>query len=185
MQADGARPAVLAHGSGQANLGMGTREPTVVGFTGHQTLSTATQDLVRTALKAELVQLTPLIGVMSLAAGSDQIFAECVLDLGGELSVVVPSKHYENSFASPDDLANYRRLLHVAARVTLLDHDRPSEVAYWEAGQQVVDQADVVLAVWDGQPAAGLGGTGDIVRYATEHDRQVIVVWPPGARRTS
>lgn len=133
---------------------------------------------------AELRQLVPLIGVTSLAAGSDQIFADCVLELGGKLRVVIPCKDYEGSFTSPDDLANYHRLLRVAAPVIILRHARPTEAAYWDAGKRVVNQADVVLAVWDGQPAAGLGGTGDVVRYATEQRRVVIVVWPPAASRT-
>ncbi|MEO8104390.1 MAG: SLATT domain-containing protein, partial [Betaproteobacteria bacterium] len=31
---------------------------------------------------------------------------------------------------------------------------------------RTVDQAHVVIAVWDGKPTAGLGGTGDVVGYA-------------------
>jgi hypothetical protein len=163
---------------------MNAPRPTVVGFSGHQGLSATTEDLVRVALKTELSRFVPMIGVTSLAAGSDQIFAECVLELDGMLSVVVPSMHYEDSFTSPEDLEHYDRLLHVAAHVTVLNHERPGEAAYWDAGKQVVDQADVVLAVWDGEPAAGLGGTGDVVRYATERDRDVVVIWPTGAHRT-
>jgi hypothetical protein len=160
-----------------------TVSPTVVGFTGHQTLSDRTSELVRSALQHELAQLAPLRGLTSLAAGSDQIFAQCVLDLGGELSVIVPSKRYEQTFASPEDLANYHRLLSVAASTIELNHGDPSEAAYWDAGKQILEQADVVLAVWDGHPAAGLGGTADVVKYATELVRNVIVVWPTGASR--
>ena len=164
---------------------MRSAQATVVGFTGHQSLSRSTRDLVRVALKEELTQLAPVVGVTSLAAGSDQIFADCVLELRGELTVVVPSEGYEESFASPDDLSDYHRLLRLASRRTVLDHDRPSEAAYWDAGRKIVDQADVVLAVWDGRRAAGLGGTGDVVRYASDRGRQVIVVWPAGACRAS
>lgn len=157
--------------------------PTVVGFTGHQSLSDRTSELVRGALQGELAQLVPLVGLTSLAAGSDQIFAQCVLDLGGELSVILPSKWYEETFGSPDDLANYYRLLSVAVSTIELNHSRPSEAAYWDAGKHVVEQADVLVAVWDGRPAAGLGGTADVVKYATELGRKVIVVWPMGASR--
>lgn len=31
------------------------------------------------------------------------------------------------------------------------------------AGQEVMNAADVVIAGWDGRPAAGLGGTADAV----------------------
>ena len=42
----------------------------------------------------------------------------------------------------------------------------------------VADRCDLLIAVWDGQPAQGLGGTGDVVRYAREIGREVLVVWP-------
>lgn len=162
---------------------METVPPTVVGFTGHQTLSGRTSELIRGAIHHELTHLVPLVGLTSLAAGSDQIFAQCVLDVGGELSVIVPSKGYEETFGSPEDLANYLRLLSVTASTIELSHDAPSEAAFWDAGKQVVEGADVLLAVWDGDQAAGLGGTADVVKYATELGRRVIVIWPPGASR--
>lgn len=40
-----------------------------------------------------------------------------------------------------------------------------------------------LIAVWDGQPAAGFGGTADVVAYARNHDIVVTVVWPDGAER--
>jgi hypothetical protein len=38
-----------------------------------------------------------------------------------------------------------------------LGFDRPSEQAFMAAGEAMVDNADLLLAVWDGAPAAGLG----------------------------
>jgi hypothetical protein len=35
-----------------------------------------------------------------------------------------------------------------------------------EGGKVVVDRAEVLIAVWDGLPARGLGGTADVVAYA-------------------
>ncbi len=52
------------------------------------------------------------------------------------------------------------------------------------AGRAVADRSDLLLAVWDGAPAAGLGGTADIVRYAEERGKAVEIIWPEGARRT-
>jgi hypothetical protein len=183
MSANATWPAVLAARESQEDLAAEMVARTVVGFSGHQALSDLTSELIRGALQHELAQLVPLVGLTSLAAGADQIFAQCVLDLGGELSVIVPSKRYEETFASPDDLANYRRLLSVAASTVELNHSAPSEAAYWDAGRHVVEQAKVLVAVWDGLPAAGLGGTADVVKYATELGREVIVVWPTGAAR--
>lgn len=156
---------------------------TIVGFTGHQTLSDKTVELVRAELVARLAELGPIAGVTSLAAGADQIFAECVLSLGGELLVVVPSHRYESSFASDEALETFRRLLAVSSESSVLDHDEPDETAFWDAGKRVVDQSEQLLAVWDGQDAAGLGGTADVVRYAIAQGRDVVVIWPPGSSR--
>ena len=41
-----------------------------------------------------------------------------------------------------------------------------TEDAYRAAGEAVVERSDVLLAVWDGQPAKGIGGTGEVVAAA-------------------
>ena len=81
-----------------------------IGFTGHQGLTPDTEVRVREELDATISAESGLIGLSSLAEGADQIFAELVLEHGGELQVVVPALDYETTF---DDvgLANYRRLL--------------------------------------------------------------------------
>ncbi|MFJ8953478.1 hypothetical protein ACIRO1_25525 [Streptomyces sp. NPDC102381] len=51
------------------------------------------------------------------------------------------------------------------------------------AGKEVVDQSDVLLAVWDGKPAGGKGGTADVVAYAQRQGMDVRIIWPLGATR--
>jgi len=155
----------------------------VIGFSGHQTLSANTRDLVRAAIMSELSGRQGIVAVTSLAAGGDQIFAECVLTLGRKLKVVIPCNGYETTFSDPADLATYRVLLKASADTTVLPFSHPSEEAYWAAGKRIVDMADLLIAVWDGMPAGGLGGTADIVRYAEEQTKHVVCVWPPGASR--
>jgi hypothetical protein len=48
-------------------------------------------------------------------------------------------------------------------------------------GRAVVDRSDVLMAVWDGQPARGLAGTADVGAYARERGVPVEVIWPEGA----
>jgi hypothetical protein len=45
--------------------------------------------------------------------------------------------------------------------------------AYLEAGVRTVDECDLLLAVWNGEPAAGRGGTGEIVAYARTQEKPV------------
>jgi hypothetical protein len=46
-----------------------------------------------------------------------------------------------------------------------------------------VNRSDRLLAVWDGKPAQGLGGTGDIVAYAKSRGLPTTVIWPEGLVR--
>jgi hypothetical protein len=50
--------------------------------------------------------------------------------------------------------------------------------AYMETGILTADRADVMVAVWDGKPAAGLGGTGDVVDYVRALGKPLIIIDP-------
>jgi hypothetical protein len=45
-------------------------------------------------------------------------------------------------------------------------------------------RCDVLVAVWDGQPAADRGGTAAVVAQAQALALPVVVVWPDGAARS-
>ena len=47
----------------------------------------------------------------------------------------------------------------------------------------MVEVSDLVLAVWDGMPAKGTGGTADIVAFADAHGKEVVQIWPHGMQR--
>ena len=74
-------------------------------------------------------------------------------------------------------------MLKAAHAVTRLDYAEPSEEAFLAAGTSVVDNCEALIAVWDGKPARGLGGTADIVRYARDSGKAVRIVWPDGIDR--
>lgn len=123
------------------------------------------------------------VGITSLAVGADQLFARTVLALGGTIEVVLPTPAYRETFPDPDDRAAYEELLAKATKVTILPFPRPSEEAFMAAGQEVVDQSDRLIAIWDGLPPRGLGGTADVVAYAQKKDVAVMVIWPSGETR--
>jgi hypothetical protein len=121
--------------------------------------------------------------VCSLAGGADQIFAYVLLAAGGHLYAIVPSADSHDSFSLDDDRIAFDHLLEKATQRTDLPFPNPTEEAYMAAGKAVSDACDVLLAVWDGKPAAGLGGTADVVAYARKQGRDVLVIWPPGSSR--
>jgi hypothetical protein len=140
--------------------------------------------MVERALRERLARLPAdvLVGVSSLADGADQLFAEAILALGGSLEVVVPAARYREALP-PTSQEAYDRLLALASAVERLDYQESTSEAHMAAGRVVVQRSDVLLAVWDGQPARGFGGTGDVVAYALERGVPVEVVWPRGAER--
>jgi hypothetical protein len=120
----------------------------------------------------------PLIGISSLAAGADQLFAEIVLQNGGTLEAIIPFADYEKTFTEQEDRDTYRSLLDSVANVELLDQGDSNEEAYLLAGKRVVDLSELVLALWDGKPAQGLGGTADVVQYARDQNKKIIHLNP-------
>ncbi|GFH37123.1 hypothetical protein [Streptomyces pacificus] len=156
-----------------------------IGVTGHRDIPPEAMPHVLAGMKSALGGgQGALEALSSLAEGADQIFADMALAFGAELTVVIPSGDYEESFGDPCALARYRRLLRRAGREVRLAFPHSTDEAYYAAGVYVADHCDRLLAVWDGRPARGLGGTGDIVRYARERGRPVTVVWCDGVERT-
>lgn len=156
-----------------------------LGITGHQTIPEAAREFLLDSLRREIDRASlsgPLWGVTSLAVGADQMFAELVLQARGKLHVIVPSTRYETTFRT-EGLTRYRRLIAAAEEVEHLKFNEPTEEAFFAAGRRVVDLSDMLLAVWDGKPSRGLGGTADIVNYAQSSGRKVTIVWPAGVAR--
>jgi hypothetical protein len=150
----------------------------VAGFTGHQDIGTAaTAAWVRRQIEAVVRNHRVELGITSLAIGADQLFAAVLAEQKIAYVVIVPCKRYEETFDRAG-LAKYRHFLRLATEKRTLHFEEPSERAYFEAGRQIVDQANLIIAVWDGKPAKGLGGTGDIVRYAQGESRMIVHVNP-------
>lgn len=77
----------------------------------------------------------------------------------------------------------YDELLSRASRVIELGHVESDSDAHMDASLRMLDEADELLAVWDGKPARGYGGTADVVAAARKHGMPVTVIWPDGAER--
>ena len=150
-----------------------------VGITGHQRLEDPSAwEWVRFALSGELdAMMPPLIGVSSLAIGADQLFAAMVTQRGGQLQVILPFPEYERTFDA-QDIEAYRRMLSMASSVEILQTQGTDEDKYLAAGKWIVQLADVMIAIWDGKPAKGKGGTADIVAYALQRSIKVIHINP-------
>lgn len=150
-----------------------------IGITGHQQLgSEATILWLSETLKGIIRQYHIEVGITSLAIGADQLFAEVLRKAHIPYIAVIPSNDYETTFQNTSDLEQYQEFLRNASEQILLPFEQPSETAFYEAGKQIVNMSDLMIAIWNGLPAKGLGGTGDIVQYALSIKKPVVHLNP-------
>lgn len=158
---------------------------TRLAVTGHRGLSEKTTALVDAALRSEISKRAEdgtLLGLSCIADGADALFARAILDHGGALHVVVPAHKYRDGLPE-EHHATYDALMAEAAEITRLDYVESDSDAHMDASLRMLADADELLAVWDGQPARGYGGTADVVDAARDQGVPVTVVWPAGATR--
>ena len=155
-----------------------------VGITGHSNLTPESVPIVADAIAKVLADLgEPVVGVTCLARGADQIFACAVLETGGEIEVVLPAADYRERKVKPDNRADFEALVSRASKVQVLPFETSNRAAYMAASEAVLGDVEHAVAVWDGQPSDGHGGTGDVVAAARERGIAVTVIWPDGAAR--
>ena len=58
-----------------------------------------------------------------------------------------------------------------------MPHAPTREAAYEQAGHWIVENSHALVALWDGEPARGQGGTAEIVAYTVE--RALPILWVP------
>lgn len=154
----------------------------ILAVTGHRTLGSAVG--VAGAIEAELNALSspvtgPLTLISCLAEGADRIAAHAILSLpGGILRVVLPFAPdvYESDFGSPASRAEFRALLADAAEVVIVPVQGRRSECYRAAGCAAVDACDMLLAVWNGLPGRGIGGTAAIVGYARTCGKPLVII---------
>jgi hypothetical protein len=154
-----------------------------IAVSGHRGLPEETAVLIDGAVRKALAEYrNGVTGLSCLADGADQIFARAMLDLGGVLEAVIPAKEYRDGLSSECHAA-YDELLGRAVRIHRLEFVESTSESHMAASARMLDDADVLFAVWDGQPARGYGGTADVVAEARRREVPVRVIWPDGAQR--
>ncbi len=159
---------------------------TTLAVTGHMDLQTETITLVQGALQ-ELVaayDTAELVGVSCIAAGADSLFARAVVEAGGRLITVIPSKDYRQTKVKPEHTATFDLLAEAAHEVVVMPFETATRRAYEAANAELLRRADRLVAVWDGRPPSGKGGgTADTVLEARRIGLPVDVIWPEGSAR--
>ncbi|MGH6674166.1 MAG: hypothetical protein ACRECV_19640 [Xanthobacteraceae bacterium] len=153
----------------------------------------------------------PLVSVVSaLAEGADRMVAHAALACGRvapgthgigadfvlDVPLPFPLAVYKDDFNTDAAKAEFDRLLTSARSVLVLPGDRgrpgaskqESELSekksYEEVGLTLLNQSDILLAVWDGGGSAGRGGTKELLDIAARSGMPVIHVDAKGEAAT-
>ena len=157
-----------------------------LGFSGHRRLPD--ESAARRALREEIASLkaeaaarnSRVTAVSSIALGADLMFAEECLAAGLPWKCLLPfpkDEFRKDDFAEAD-WARVEECLAKAYRVEVTSQGIPPDAearntAYLDCGHRTVEAADVMLLLWNGQPAAGKGGTGDMWEYTRTLNKPV------------
>jgi hypothetical protein len=160
-----------------------------VGVTGHREvgLQNADLELLRSTVQRTFdiistsVPGSVLIIYSPLADGADQLVARSAIESGHCLRAVLPFDAEEvardlHGTSGRDALPGFlekAESVEILAGGTASEDDKVS--AYQAAGRRVVDQSDLLLAIWDGRPGRGVAGTADVIEMAK--DSGVPIVW--------
>jgi hypothetical protein len=122
--------------------------------------------------------------VSSVAEGADRLVAWRALQRPGWRLVAVlplPPDDYADDFDSDESRADFAALLDAAAEVEQVPDQPTRDDAYHAAGVRVLERSEVLIAVWDGAPARGRGGTAEIVQLARDEGRPLAWLNTSGA----
>lgn len=157
-----------------------------VAVTGHMDVRNDAVEAIRAAIDAELERLSDrtgsITGVSCIARGADSIFADAVLEHGFTLEVILPSQDYRHAKVKPHERDRFDAFAKAAAAVRVMPFSHAGREAYEAANSALLQGADVLLAIWDGDTSKQ-GGTGTVVEEARTVGVPVTVIWPRGAGR--
>ncbi|WP_395740527.1 hypothetical protein [Prosthecobacter sp.] len=164
----------------------------LVGFCGHRSRfsEAAVRPALTTALK-ELQQRSAEAGggielYVSAAEGTDVVCIEAARELGIPVHVLLPlaEGEFEKDFSSPATWARSKAQMDRAAAVPGPDSLRTVEgestrpECYFNQGIAMLEAVDVLIAVWDGQPPRGSGGTAQMIAQARAMGLPVLHIQP-------
>lgn len=171
----------------------------LIGFSGHRSGFSETE--VHASLVSILTDLqrraTAIGGQIelytSIAEGTDTLCVEVASELGIPVHILLPlpENEFQKDFSSPATWERSKKQLEQASvtpgnnsvRMIEGQHSRPE--CYFDQGVSMLEVVDMLIAVWNEQPAKGLGGTAQMVSQAHAIGTPVIQINPlDGSSRT-
>ena len=154
-----------------------------IGITGHRALSQI--HLIKTGFHQILMKIDQEFKdkdwqiISLLAEGADRLVVLSTLEYKPNTRLIVPLPfsvpEYIKDFSSQESKNEFIQLFDLAYEVIEPEPVSTRDSAYLSAGIQMLDRANVLVALWDGKSARKIGGTGNLVDLARQ--RRLPIVW--------
>ncbi len=166
----------------------------VISVTGHRHLTAEQKGrvgpLIRKAIENIMFTVqehdpTAVFEALSpLAEGADTLFAKVALSIGLPLKVILPFEvdEYLKGFSGEKEREEFYEVYNTVSNADKsLSGRRDSkekDQLFLEMGRKLVDEATFLIAIWNGKTGKGMGGTTDVVTYAIEKKKNILVIDP-------
>jgi hypothetical protein len=151
---------------------------TTIGITGHR-------DIIQTSqLKQDIKdfffnfykQNKKLKLLSPLADGADRLVATIYMEIFQENAhLIVPMPFTKERYIEDFNINSKKEFLaYLKISKQVIEVSNTEGCPYKSVGVYVANQSDILLALWDGTFNHKSGGTGDIVQYARDNNREVI-----------
>ena len=169
-----------------------------IGISGHILIDISNEKL-KFVLKKELKKIMDNMDEVKLysplAEGADRLFVDTAFEILPEkiknLTIPMPfdkdrymedfkEKNSKEEFEAYFDIPIFKNLKNLTIDSYSILPSKIDNESYFNVGKCVVNNSDIIFALWDGKEANGIGGTGDIVKYVKRKKpkKKVVLINP-------
>jgi uncharacterized phage-like protein YoqJ len=150
----------------------------VGGYNANNPTQEATRNVLTEAIRNIIDKYDEVEFISGMAIGVDTWAAEVVLQErlinGRELTLAIPFVGQQNSWPIHAQL-RWLDIYHQATTIHFVDEEGYAPWKLLNRNKWMVDNSDLVIAVWNGDKA---GGTFHCIDYAKKKGKEIINLWP-------
>ncbi len=134
---------------------------------------------------------TDIVLLTALSEGADILVAEVALNNNILVNVILPfeKEKYLEGFEDKDEVVKFNDLISQANNEITLEPKENSGLCYDNLGKYLVNNCNILLALWDGENNSKIGGTSEVVNYMetcaagglfdSSHDKLLVIINTP------
>ncbi|MDB5135329.1 MAG: hypothetical protein JWP37_1932, partial [Mucilaginibacter sp.] len=186
-------------------MAINTQEVISIGITGHRDLSAEQQAALEPVIERAIENIVYyhhnphnkalfVLFTSPIAKGADTLFAHVALTYlkfgDGGLRIYLPfeKEEYIRDFDTLKEKTEFEVLLKnpKVTEVTCINQlsSNNRDELYLQVGQKMVNDNEYVIAIWNEEKAKGTGGTAQIVAYAKDKGKNILLINPTDKKLT-